>query len=75
MSFALKILLEINGWWEKRKERNVLFYGTELQVASVCICFHIVFTIIKTLMFVLPVLLNNRNFKATDTLRSLLGCR
>lgn len=60
---------------KREKERNVLFYGTELQVASVCICFHIVFTIIKTLIFVLPFLLNNRNFKATATLRSLLACR
>lgn len=44
----------------------MLFYGAELEITSVCINFHVVFSLIKSLRFLLgnrnnKVLLNNRN--------------
>lgn len=75
MLLAVKILLEIIVRGKTEKEGNVLLYGAELEVASVCFSFHVVLSIIKSLRFLLSVHLNNRVIKLKDTSRSLLGCR
>lgn len=49
------------------------FYGSELEVVSVCIHFYVVS--IKSLRFLLLIPLNNRNIKATHTPGSLLDYR
>jgi len=57
----------------ERQKKREMFCGVELEVVSVCIHFHVVFYISRSLSSLLPVLLNNRTMEATHNPRYLLG--